>query len=192
MIRRLLWLALGLAIVLALLWEFVQIPDAANRLNRIPLTGFGFAARELPLSEAERTIFGKARVLKRVYSVGRQGVVVQIVDATRDRHAVHDPLYCFRGAGWDVATETRAQIPGGYARLLTLRRSADLAEAMVWFSDGITRHGSAPQHWWQTILRRLTCGTSGPEPVLVILQPLNGERLVWQDVFARLPILFDF
>ena len=33
---------------------------------------------------------------------------------------------------------------------------------------------------------------AGPEPVLVILQPLNGETLAWPDLFAHLPLLFDF
>lgn len=192
MSRRFLWVVFGFAVALTLIWEFVKIPDASNRLNRLPLTGFGFAARDLPLSELERNIFGNAQVLKRIYRTGRQGVVVQIVDATRDRHAVHDPLYCFRGAGWEIAAESRLTVPGGYARQLTLRRSADIAEAVVWFSDGTSRHASAPAHWWQTVVRRLTCGVSGPEPVLVILQPLQGETPVWPDVFARLPLLFEF
>lgn len=192
MSRRFLWILFGVAVAVTLLWEFVKIPDASNRLDRLPIAGPGFAARDLPLSDLERNIFGSARVLKRIYRVGRQAVVVQVIDATHDRHAVHDPLYCFRGAGWDIATEYRLTIPGGSARQLTLRRSADLADAVVWFSDGSSRHGSAPAHWWQTVLRRLTCGASGPEPVLVILQPLQGETLVWSDLFSHLPLLFDF
>lgn len=192
MIRRLLWLVLGLALALALLWEFVPLTDASERMKRIPLTGFDFAAREIPLTDLERNIFGQARVLKRVYRVGQQGVVLQVVDATHDRHAIHDPLFCFRGAGWDVATESSLAVPGGSARQLTLRRGTDIAEAVVWFSDGTTRHGSAAKQWWQTVLRRLSCGTSGPEPVLVILQPLNGESVIWSELLTRLPLLFDF
>ena len=192
MIRRLLWVILGLAVLLALLWEFVQIPDAGERLGRIPLTGYGFGARDLPLSDLERNIFGKARVLKRVYRVGRQGVVLQVIDATRDRHAIHDPLFCFRGAGWEIVAESRVAVPGGFARQLTLRRNADLVESVVWFSDGTSRHGSTPRQWWQTILRRVTCGVSGPEPVLVILQPINGGSVAWPELFAQLPLLFSF
>ncbi len=192
MIRRLLWITLGIAVVLALMWEYIPLRDAGDRLRNIPMNGPGFAARDLPLSDLERNIFGQATVLKRVYRVGRQGVVLQVIDATRDRHAIHDPLFCFRGAGWDVLAESRVLIPGGFARQITLRRNSDLVESVVWFSDGSNRHGSAPWQWWQTILRRITCGASGPEPVMVILQPVQGSSVVWPEVFARLPMLFAF
>lgn len=190
-VRRALWGLLALGLGIAFLGEFIRLPDASPRLDAFPLSGFGFAGRELPLNEHERAIFGRARVVKRLYQVGRQRVVVQIVDATRDRHAVHDPMYCFRGAGWEPAARRDLRIPGGTAQQLTLRRSALQAEAVFWFSNGRTRHDSASRHWRETILRRLSLGRSGPEPVLVILQPLSGESVDWTELFDRFPALFE-
>lgn len=190
-LQRGLWILLALGLGAALLGEFVRLPDAGNRLDAFPLSGFGFAGREMPLNEHERAIFGQARVVKRLYQVGRQRVVVQIVDATRDRHAVHDPMFCFRGAGWETAARRDLPVPGGTALQLGLRRGASVAEAVVWFSNGHDRHASAPRHWRETVLRRLTLGRSGPEPVLVILQPMNGETIDWPELVDRFPALFD-
>jgi hypothetical protein len=64
-------LALGLAALLTLtaigVWELVTLPDAADRLAALPVSGLGFASRELPLTTAERDIYGRAR--------GRQAAV---------------------------------------------------------------------------------------------------------------------
>ena len=190
-VRRALWFLLALGLGAALLGEFVRLPDASPRVDALPLSGFGFAGRDLPLNDHEHAIFGHARVLKRLYQVGRQRVVVQIIDATRDRHAVHDPMFCFRGAGWEPAARRPLPVPGGAAEHFALQRGGNRAEAVVWFSNGHTRHASAPRHWRETIARRLTLGRSGPEPVLVILQPLAGETVDWTELFDRFPALFD-
>lgn len=189
--ERLLWAAFLLVAAVGALWEFVHLPDASARLDAIPESGFGFAARELPLSESERAIFGNARVLKRLYQVGRQRAVLQVIDASRDRHAVHDPLFCFHGAGWHITEDASIPIPGGNARYLAMRRPEKTAEAVLWFSDSRTRHASAMRQWVQTILRRVTFGASGPEPVLIIVQPVAGETLNWDEFFEQFPALFE-
>lgn len=180
-----LWVLLAVVAGLTVLWEFVPLRDAGARLAAFPEKGFGFASREVPLSPTEKSIFGGATVQKRVYQVGQQRVVVQIVDGTRDRHAVHDPMHCFRGAGWELEAGSEVPLGGGLARQIRLKRASNKAEAMYWFSDGKTRHASAMQCWWQTALRRLSFGQSGEEPVLVILQPLVGEPVDWDKLLSE-------
>lgn len=189
---RLLWIGLGLAVLLVMVWERLPLPDASGRLDRLPKAGLGFASRELPLTESERAIFGAARSLKRLYQAGSQRLVVQVIDGTRNRHAVHDPLYCLRGAGWEVRHGTDIAVPGGTARLLSLEGNGRTAEALYWFSDGQTRHASAPRYWAQTTGRRLTRGRSGEEPVLTMVQPWDGEPVNWEKALQKLPMLFEF
>lgn len=189
--ERLMWAFFLLVAIAGALWEFVHLPDASARLDAIPESGFGFAARELMLSETERAIFGEARVVKRLYQVGRHRFVLQVIDASRDRHAIHDPLFCFRGAGWFIEEDTKIPIPGGSARRLGLQQPGKTAEALLWFSDTQVRHASTTRQWAQTILRRVSFGASGPEPVLVILQPLTGESVNWTEVFEQFPAIFE-
>jgi hypothetical protein len=186
--------ALGLAALLTLtaigIWEFVKLPDAADRLAALPVAGLNFASRELPLTTAERDIYGRARVLKRLYQVGRQRFALVVVDGSLNRHAVHDPLYCFRGAGWTVTATRDWPVRGGAARVVTLAQGRATAEAVYWFSDGATRHASAPRYWWQTALRRLSLGRSGPEPILVLVHNLEADSGGLTTALEQVPALF--
>ena len=184
--------ALLLAVILAIIWDLVPLPDAQNRLGRFAAQGLGFASREMPLSDTEKSIFGAAQVVKRVYRVGRQDFVVVIIDGARNRHAVHDPAYCIRGAGWTITGEQPLVLPGGAGTVLTLAKGPETREALFWFSDGRTRHARVARCWWQMALRRLTFGTSGPDPVLVLVQPLTNGPTDWEHLQTRLPSLFEF
>lgn len=185
----LLWIALIGVMLLGALWEGVSLPNATGRLEKLPLKGLGFAGQELPLKEVEQKVFGKADVLNRVYVAGGQKFVLTVIDGTADRHAVHDPLYCFKGAGWTVRSREPLRVAGGEAALLRLGKRERDAEALIWFSDGRERHASALRYWWQTTLRRVSLGRSGEEPILIILQPAEGSSLDWDRVFAALPAL---
>lgn len=187
--KKVLWIALGLAVVLSLVWQFVPLPDAGARLDAIPLSGFGFTGRDLPLADVEASIYKPARVLKRIYAVGHQQVIVVAIDGSRNRHAIHDPTFCFRGAGWTIASYRDIPVPGGTARLLSLNKDGRNIEAMYWMSDGRTRYPSAMHYWWQTTLRRLTLGHSGAEPILFVLQPANGDSLDWERLLEEFPQL---
>ena len=184
-----LWIALIVVMILGVLWDRVPLENASARLERVPLRGLGFAGQELPLNEVELKVFGKADVLNRVYLAGGQKFVLTIIDGTGDRHAVHDPLYCFKGAGWSVEGQEARRVAGGRARLLRLSQKGKSAEAMIWFSDGRERHASALRYWWQTTLRRVTMGRSEEEPILVIVQPAVGRTLNWERVFESFPAL---
>ena len=189
--QRILLGGLLFAVTLALLWDLVPLPDAQNRVARLAPAGLGFTSRELPLNETEKSIFGAAQVTKRIYRAGREDFVIAIIDGTHNRHAVHDPTYCFRGAGWNVAGERPLTLPGGAGKILSLRKGNDMREAVFWFSDSRKRHAQVVRCWWQMVCRRMTFGWSGPEPVLVLVQPLNGSSSNWELMPAELPGLFE-
>ena len=184
-----LWVALIVVMVLGVLWERMPLANAAARIGNVPLKGLGFAGQELPLNEVELKVFGKAEVLNRIYVAGNQKFVLTIIDGTGDRHAVHDPSYCFKGAGWSVDDQQSRPIAGGQAKRLSLRQKDRNAEAMIWFSDGRERHASALRYWWQTTLRRVTMGRSGAEPILIIVQPAAGGTLDWDRLLEAFPVL---
>lgn len=184
-----LWIALIVVMILGVLWERVRLPNAKARMDRIPLKGLGFAGQELPLDEVELKVFGKADVLNRVYAAGPQKFVLTVIDGTNDRHAVHDPLYCFKGAGWSVDGLTPKRIAGGEGKILKLSKEGKQVEAMIWFSDGRERHASAMLYWWQTTVRRITVGKSGREPILIVVQPAADATLNWDALFDAFPAL---
>jgi hypothetical protein len=189
--KMILWTALSLALALSLVWQFVPLRDASARLNALPLNGLGFQGRDLPLADVEKAIYSPARVLKRIYQVGRQQVIVVAIDGSRNRHAIHDPTFCFRGAGWTIGATRDLPVPGGYVRVLSLTKDNRHIEAVYWLSDGHTRHASALTYWWQTTWRRLTLGHSGAEPILFVLQPVNRESLDWELLLEQFPSLLE-
>lgn len=189
--RVLRWATVLVAVLAGALWHFVHLPDASNRLGALPSSSGEVVAQEIPLTHAERAVFGNAKVVKRQYELGQQRFLVEVVDSSRERHANLDPLFALRSEGWNVDNTREISIPGGTARHLDLFRQSGKTEAMVWISDSKVRHTSESRHWWQSILRRVTLGVSGPEPVLVIVQPINGQTLAWSEVFARIPALLE-
>jgi len=189
--HRLLWLGLGALIVVSLLWDRLPSSASASRLGGLPQDGFGFASRELPLNDTETQLYRQAATVKRLYQAGGQRFVLTAIDGSRNRHAVHDPLYCFRGDGWQVAGTQDFPVSGGHAKLLKLTRSGLQTEVLFWFTNGKTRQASAWQAWRQSVLRRDTLGRYGNEPVLILLQPATSETPIWSRVFARCPFLFQ-
>ncbi len=190
--QKILFAGLVLAALLAVAWDLVPLPDAQDRVSRLATDGLGFSSREMPLSDTEKSIYGAAQVVKRVYHVNRQNFVVVIIDGARNRHAIHDPAYCFRGAGWTISNSRPLALPGGTGKVMTLQKGGETREATLWFSDGRVRYYQVARCWWQTALRRLTFGASGPDPVLVLVQPLSNERPDWDNLPTQLPTLFDF
>lgn len=189
--QRTLWGVLGLAVALGLLMDWWPRAEVGSRLDQLPLNGFGIAGRDLPLNPHEAAVFGRTRVLKRLYQAGGERFVLLAVDSGGDRHAVHDPLYCFHGAGWTVIGDATATVPGGQARLVRLTKRSQTAEAMYWFTDGRKRHASALRVWWDHVLGRLGMKSAAARPVLVLLQPLTGQTANWRELPGRFPQLFQ-
>ncbi len=184
-------LALAAAVTVTLLWELAPLPDASPRLKALAREGLGFSSVEVPLSNVEAGIYHDANVIKRLYRMRSGSVVVVVIDGSKNRHAVHDPVYCFRGGGWRVIAENPLPMPGGAARRVELERGGEHAEAIYWFTDGTSRHASATRYWWQTAVRRLTFGSLGGEPVLVVIQPTSGhsDRVNWEQTLSLIPEL---
>jgi hypothetical protein len=168
------------------LWDRVFINESQPRVDHLPKFGLGYAGLDLPLTPAEKSLYKQTYVIKRGYELGRSNrFVLIVVDGTRNRHAVHDPLYCFRGAGWGIDVNRILPIEGGKARFLKMSKSNKARETIYWFSDGRVRHASMGRYWFQTTLRRLTLGLSGQEPVMVILQPFGDDLFSWQKILKQ-------
>ena len=188
--QKLVLALLGSATLLTIAWSAFPLADAQDRLSALPGSGLGFASVEIPLTGEESSVLGHVRVIKRLYQVRDQRFVLTVIDGAADRHAVHDPLYCFRGAGWQVLSREPFTVPGGAAALLKLSKENENREALFWITDDQTRHAELLRYWWQTTLRRLTFGHSSAEPVLVIAQPFQAERVDWNKLSADFPQMF--
>lgn len=172
-------------VALACLAEFGR-PNSQRDLKReVPAVGLGFRSHPFPLTPEESDRLRHVDVLKRLYQVGNQKFILMVIDGSRHRHAIHDPLYCFSARGWKQHAEHKIQLRHGQARKVVMEKQGRTAEIVYWFSDGQVCHHSIMRYWWQTTLRRVSCGWSGPEPVMVTLQPLGENRLDWTRIFAR-------
>jgi hypothetical protein len=184
-ISRYLWLGLVFTIALGFTWQFFPISDAKQRLLQFPLKGSNFSGVNVPLTPFESQFFQQINILKRIYTVSNQTFFIYALDGTHNRHLVHDPFYCFRGAGWEVVHQTPFQIPGGTANLVKLSKNGQVKETLYWFSDGFSHYKFPLRYWWQTTLRRLTLGLSGEEPVLIVIQPIEGVSLDWKQLIDQ-------
>lgn len=190
-IKILLWGVLGLVVLVCVVLDLAPAAGGPSRLDQLPLNGLGFHGRDLPLVAAETAVFRRAHVVKRLYQAGSNKFILIGVDGSTDRHAVHDPRFCFRGAGWTVSSETPVPLPGGDGRFLRLVKGSQTAEATFWFSDGHRRHASTVGLWWESVLRRLRLKPAASEPVLMVVQPLAGTALDWEEIVRRCPDLFN-
>ena len=188
--QKCLWAFLAIAIVIGAVWQFFPLANAQDRLNDVPLSGQGFNGQIIPMTEFERGFFKGVNVVKRVYKVGEENFFLTILDGTNNRHVVHDPYYCFEGSGWKITAQKTLDIPGGKADLLSISKEGMDREAIFWFSDGTERYISPLHYWTQATLRRLSLGFSGPEPVLIMIQPLDEKTVDWNQALKALgPVL---
>lgn len=178
--------ALALAIGLGLMWEFFPAAKSPSLISALPLQGDGFVGEDLDFSDTEREQFKDVEILKRYYQVAEDGFILLAIDGAGNRHAVHDPYFCYRGSGWNIVSEQDVPVDGGTVRVLQFRKGEKLKECVFWFTDGRVRHASAMRYWWQTTLRRLSFGHSGTEPVLVVLQAHGANTTQWSDIATRL------
>lgn len=189
-IRKILWCTLGLSVACCLILDLMPEHASEPRLPRLPLKGLGYIGRTLPLNEAEKSVFHGASVTKRLYRVGKNNVVLLAVDSDINRHAIHDPVHCFRGAGWSFVGETVMPLPGGRGKLFKLAKNKETAEALYWVTDGRHRHASPIKVWWQSVTRRLHLDSSQP-PILVLLQPVTGSMVNWTEMLDNFPELLE-
>lgn len=177
--RAALWAVVVLAFVCGTVWALYPLPDAVQRLERVPRSGANFRSTDVALTPTELQALGRVNLVHRNYEVAGQSFYATLIDGTKDRHAVHDPRYCFQGAGWTVIAERKLALPGGEANWVRAMHGEREVQALFWFSDGAKRYTSVLQYWWQTTLRRMTFGHSGAEPVLVVLQSFGAQQPEW-------------
>ncbi len=183
---KLAWAAAVLAAVLALVWKSAPLDDAQERIKVIGAGG-PQKLTNLELAPWEVEFFGDAKAARWLATGSSAAVIVTVVDGSGNRRAVHDPGYCFRGAGWTVERETPLLLPHGKAVRVDLRRDTETLEAVYWFSDGRQAYTSPTRYWWESTLRRLTLGASGPESVLVLLVPARDNHTDWGGWLATWP-----
>jgi hypothetical protein len=183
------WFGAGVVVAVVIASQLWRLPDAESRIAQLPAGGIWHRTAPVELLPWERTFFGRAKVTKRIAVVRQERVVLTVVDGSLNRQAVHDPEFCFRGAGWTVASSAPLDLLHGRARLLQLRKGDITAEAVFWFSDGTEAFAEPWRYWAATTLRRLTFGKSGPEPVLVLLTSLDATAPKWNALLERWPDL---
>ena len=186
-----LWIFLFAALLLSIIWQFFPLGDAQARMQRLPLYGQDFEGYIVPLSPEEQKTFHEIAVIKRIYQIGTQKCFLYVLDGTNNRHLVHDPAYCFRGSGWEIAQDQPFPLRHGVASLVLLTKGNERKDALYWYADGAVPFRSPFVYWWKTTLRRLTLGLSGPEPVLVVIQPLDTQTLNLIQLVDDFPALND-
>lgn len=190
--NRWLWIFFGFVVAVGLIWEFFPLSDGAKEMARLPLSGKDFYGKDVPITAFEKEYLPNVGILKRLYRVGSNNFFVTVLDGTHNRHAVHDPRYCFRGEGWDVVEEIPFMTPYGEANLFTLRKMGIERQALAWFTQGNTHFSSPMDYWIRTSIRRLTLGLSGPEPLLVMVQPTDVAKPDWNRLMEKFKPLFSF
>lgn len=181
--RRLLWCALIFTVLITLVWPMIPVSSAENRLINIPKANADFQSCPLDFAPSDQAFLGEAQAIQRLVTVRGAGrLVLTVIDGTRNRHAVHDPRYCFAGAGWNVQSKRTMKVPTGEATWVALARNDQKSEALWFFDDGTHQFTSPVEYWLATSMRRATLGRSGIEPVLVTLRSLPDEPVNWDRV----------
>lgn len=176
-------------VIAALLLRQIEIPNASVRLASYPEKGPGFTSQHAELTEFERDMLGPALARKSIYAWRGLRYAVIIIDSTRNRQAVHDPRYCFRGAGWKIVAEQELKIAGGEARKLVLEQDSHITEALFYYSDGDEVFDSPFEYWVRATKRRWLRKWGGPEPVLVMIQPMEPDMPLQPAIEGLLPLL---
>ncbi len=180
------WSLLGTCVVLGTLWRMIPLPDAEERLERLPATSGGLPSREAPFTESELRWLGDAHAIKRVYRLGNRDFLVTVIDGTRNRRAVHDPMYC-----WTILARTPLEFPGGTGTALRVVEEGVEKEILFWFSDGSRKHASPARFLLQATWRRATLGRLSDEPLLILVEPLDSATVNWYRVLDEFPWLLD-
>lgn len=185
----LLFSLLLLMILVAGYLRTLELEDASERIAAFPQSGPGFSARSIALTEFETDMLGEAAGYKWIYSWKGLRYAVTILDGTHNRQAVHDPRYCFRGAGWTIEQDEVIPFAGGSARQLKLRNDSGTSEALFFYSNGELIFDSPLEYWMRATLRRWLRSHAGGEPVLVMIQPVDSGVGILPAVNQLIPML---
>ena len=163
-----------------------------SHLRDLPTDGLLFRSAPIALLPEETTHLADVLVQKRRYAMPAGTVDLLAIDGEANRHAVHDPTFCHRGAGWEVASRQTLPLPYGQATAIRYRRGDESTQCLFWFTTGAEQSPSAWWYWAKATMRRLSAGQSGPEPVLVVLQPVGEADVDWSRLLRECPALARF
>ena len=181
---------LAAAVAASMAWPHLPMHGYPRPLDRIPRSGIGLKSRDADLTELEKKWLAGADGLKRIYSFRGQLWLLAVTDGTNNRQAVHDPMYCFLGEGWEVSSKNVVPLAGGSAMCVSMTRNGQSAKALYWFYDGGAPFCSVPEFWAKSTLRRITRGRSGAEPLLFILRPVEQADTGWLESATQIaPLL---
>lgn len=181
-LQKALWPVMLLSLACGTAWSIYPVPGAAARLREIPLERGIFHGRDINLTEREKIVLGRVDLIHREYAFAGRSAYVTVIDGSKDRHAVHDPRYCFQGAGWKVLEEKRRPVPGGEGTWIAAEREGRKFEAAFWFSNEGRRYSSVGRYLWDTVVRRVTFGRLGGQPLLVVFQSYNDRPIEWSQM----------
>lgn len=173
--------AAGFAVLVTLIWPTLPMVAGVDRLSSIPMSGPDFESREVPLEEHEIRFLDGAQAIQRIIKPrGGSKLSMSVIDGSGNRHAVHDPSYCFAGGGWKMTEQREIPLSSGKGLLMSLHKDGQTMEAMWFFDDGNQQFTSSITYWLRASLRRATRGLSGPEPVLVMFRAEPGAQVDWK------------
>ena len=188
--QKTIWIFLSIAIILGIIWQAYPLSDAKRRMDAIPMNGPGFQGENIAATPFEANFFQGVNMMKRVYKIEDKSYFVTILDGTHNRHVIHDPFYCIEGSGWKIVNEEPLHLKNGEANLVHIRKDGTAREVVFWFSDSNKRFTSPLSYWLQATLRRITLGWSGPEPLLIMIQPLDNKPVDWNKLVDVLDPVF--
>ncbi|MGZ0655028.1 hypothetical protein ACWPKS_05420 [Coraliomargarita sp. W4R72] len=167
----------------------LKLEDASQRIADFPQEGPGFSARSIALTDFESDMLGDADGYKWIYTWKGLRYAITILDGTHNRQAVHDPRYCFRGAGWQIEADDAIDFAGGHARKLKLSNDSSTSEALFFYSNGEVIFDAPFEYWMRATLRRWLRSYGAGESVLVMIQPLDAGVGIQPAINELLPML---
>jgi hypothetical protein len=171
--------------------QLFSLTDTQKRLDSIPLEGSEFVGQNIPVKKSEREFFKDINILKRLYVIGNLEFFVTILDGTNNRDSISNPNDCFKNWDWIIQKEQTLRIKDGYANLIEISKEGQTREALIWYSDSYSRYSSSQRYRLRTLLRSLSFGYLGKEPILIVVQPLEGGKIDWDKFFEDFPQLLE-
>ena len=183
--KSIFFISLIAALVTVIVWDSFDLESATVRLESLSHQGIGYKSQAVELLDSEKEIFGQLDFNRRFYHTNNGSFIVTLIDGTKDRHAVHDPMYCFTGAGWE---HSEIKNKASYKHIRLTKNKSSI-EVIYYFSNSNEIYSTKQRYLFDCSLRRLSLGWSGKEPILVVIQSIENQSLNWHDIIKVLPEL---
>ncbi|PHS14100.1 MAG: hypothetical protein COA78_06060 [Blastopirellula sp.] len=154
----------------------------SNILSNVKKQGEQLSLLPIDLSEEDLSLLGNAKAVRFQFKVNSHALSITVVDGTNNRHAVHDPSYC-----WTVLNRERIPVSNGYVVALTVIDAGRTRNVLYWYWDGEKRHASTGWYVLQSSLQRVSGGKLSIEPALILIEPAGQGELNWYDVLDSFP-----